>query len=335
MAIDLELSRKYPRVLVTGATGLVGNNVARLLVDQGVAVRALVRSPRDPRALAGLPIEVVGGDVTDGSSLRAAFNGIQAVVHAAGCVLLGWRNADLHACVNHGGTQQMATAARAAGARMVHVSTINTLGFGTRDRLADETWSAGPNIACPYVTSKQAAERSVREQIEQGLDACIVHPGLMFGPWDWKPSSGRMLIDVVRRFTPLAPAGGISVCDVRDVAQGIVAALAHAPAGRAFVLAGHNVTYLKLWQQFVDIAGGRRPLCRSGPLMRIVAGRIGDLWGRLSGREPDVNSAAIGLSDQYHYFSSARAQRELGYQIRPLEQSIRDAWHWFQEYGFV
>ncbi len=105
---------------------------------------------------------------------------------------------------------------------MVYVSTINTLGVGTRDRLADEEWVAGPNVPCPYVMSKQAAERSVREQIERGLDACIVHPGLMFGPWDWKPSSGRMLIEVVQRFTPLAPAGGISVCDVRDVAQGIV-----------------------------------------------------------------------------------------------------------------
>jgi dihydroflavonol-4-reductase len=158
------------------------------------------------------------------------------------------------------------------------------------------------------------------------LDACIVHPGLMFGPWDWRPSSGRMLIEVVQRFTPVAPAGGISVCDVRDVAQGIVAAFAQAPPGRAFVLAGHNLTYLDLWRRFADIAGGRRPLCRSGPLMRIVAGRFGDSWGRLSGREPDVNSAAIKLSDQFHYFSSARAQRELGYQIRPLEDSIRDAW---------
>ena len=90
---------------------------------------------------------------------------------------------------------------------MVYVSTINTLGVGLRDRLADEEWVAGPNVPCPYVLSKQAAERSVREQIERGLDASIVHPGLMFGPWDWKPSSGRMLIEVVQRFTP-AGAGG-------------------------------------------------------------------------------------------------------------------------------
>lgn len=323
------------RVLVTGATGLVGNNVTRLLVAQGVPVRVLMRNPRDTRPIEGLEVEIASGDVTDADSLQRALQGVRGVVHAAGCVLLGWQNAELHRSVNHMGTQHVAEAARQAGARMVYVSTINALGVGLRDRLADEEWVAGPNVACPYVVSKQAADQSVREQIECGLDACIVYPGLMFGPWDWKPSSGRMFLEVVRRFTPFAPGGGVTVCDVRDVAQAIITALATAPPGRAFVLAGHNLTYLKLWQHFVDIAGGSRPLGRSGPLMRIVAGRVGDMWGRVTGREPDVNSAAIKLSNPFHYFSSARAQRELGYQIRPIEASLHDAWQWFREYGFV
>jgi dihydroflavonol-4-reductase len=335
MATAPALSEQYRRVLVTGATGLVGNNVARLLADQGVTVRALLRNPQDTRSLDGLHVEVVAGDVTDIASVRAALDGVQGVVHSAGCVLLGWHNAELHEAVNHGGTRHVAEAARAAGVKMVHVSTINALGYGTRDRLADENWTAGPNVACPYVTSKQAAQRSVREQIERGLDACLVHPGLMFGPWDWKPSSGRMLIEVAQRFTPVAPAGGISVCDVRDVAQAIVAALTQAPRGRAYVLAGHNLTYLDLWRRIADIAGGSRPVCRSGPLLGLVAGCGGDLWGRITGREPDVNSAGVKLSDQYHYFSSARAERELGYRMRPLEESLRDAWHWFQEHGYV
>jgi dihydroflavonol-4-reductase len=335
MSGNLPAMRRDQRVLVTGATGLVGNNVTRLLVARGVPVRVLLRNPRDARPFEGLDAEIAVGDITDPATLHSAMEGVSGVVHAAGCVLLGWRNAELHEAVNHWGTQHVADAARQAKARMVYVSTINTLGVGMRDRPADEEWAAGPNVPCPYVLSKQAAERSVREQIERGLDASIVHPGLMFGPWDWKPSSGRMLIEVVRRFTPVAPAGGISVCDVRDVAQGIVAALALAPTGRSFVLAGHNLTYLKLWQLFADIAGGSRPLCRSGPLMRMAAGRLGDLWGRITGREPDVNSAAVKLSDRFHYFSSARAQQELGYQIRPLEESVRDAWQWFHEYGFV
>jgi dihydroflavonol-4-reductase len=101
------------------------------------------------------------------------------------------------------------------------------------------------------------------------------------------------------------------------------------------VLAGHNVTYLKLWQHFADIAGGSRPICRTGPLIRIIVGRSGDLWGWITGHEPDVNSAAMKMSNLFHYFSSERAESELGYTIRPLEESIRDAWQWFRDYGFV
>lgn len=322
-------------VLVTGATGLVGNNVVRALLQRGTRVRALVRDPQATGPFAGLDVQLVPGDVTAPETLAAALDGVSGVVHAAGFVGLGWRRADLHESINHGGTRHVAQAARAAGVRLVHVSTINALGHGEPQRLADEDWVAGPNVACPYVLSKQAAERSVQEEIARGLAAVIVHPSLMFGPWDWKPSSGRMFLEVTRRFTPLAPAGGISVCDVRDVAQAIVTALAGPQTGRRYVLAGHNLTYLRLWQQFADTAGARRPLARCGPLLRKTAGAAGDLWGRLTGNEPDVNSAAIRLSDQYHYFSSARAERELGYHIRPLEDTLRDTWQWLRTYGFA
>ncbi len=323
------------RVLVTGGTGLVGNNIARALVAVGSRVRVLVRDPRATRPFAGLDVEFATGDVTEPVSVAVALEGISGVVHAAGYVGLGWRHADVHESVNHIGTRNVAQAARRAGVRLVHVSTINALGHGTRERLADEAWVAGPNVACPYVTSKQAAGRCVREEIAQGLAAVIVHPSLMFGPWDWKPSSGRMFLEVTRRFTPLAPAGGISVCDVRDVAQAIVTALAGAPAGRSYVLAGHNLTYLRLWQHMADTARTQRPLARCGPLLRKTAGAAGDLWARLTGHEPDVNSAAIRLSDQYHYFSSALAQQELAYQIRPLEDTLRDTWQWLCAEGFV
>lgn len=324
-------------VLVTGATGLVGNNVTRLLLDRGVPVRVLVRdrSREHLRCLEGLDVDVAWGDVTDEASLARAMAGITAVVHAAGCVLLGWRNAALHEAVNHQGARNVARAARQAGARMLMVSTVNALGVGSRQQPGDEEQVAGPNIPCPYVLSKQAGDRAVRDELDHGLDAVTVHPGLMFGPWDWKPSSGRMLLQVARRFTPLAPTGGCSVCDVRDVAAAIITALFQAPTGREFILAGPNMTYLKLWQLIADIAGGSRPFCRSGPIVRIVVGRAGDAWGWVTGKEPDVNSAAVRMSDRYHYFSSARAQRELDYVTRPVEESLRDAWQWLQQYGFA
>ena len=117
MSHSSALLSRFPRVLVTGATGMVGNNVVRLLVAEGVQVRVLMRQPQANRPIADLPVETCTGDVTDSDSVRAAMEGVSAVVHAAGCVLLGWQNAALHESVNHRGTQNVAVAARQAGVR--------------------------------------------------------------------------------------------------------------------------------------------------------------------------------------------------------------------------
>lgn len=332
---DTNRNGKWTRVLVTGATGLLGNNIIRLLRQRMIKVRVLARKPGHHPALDGLDVELAVGNVTDPASLTAAMDGCTGVIHAAGCVLLGWKNEALHRSINHQGTWNVMQAARTVDARVVHVSTINVIGVGTPFRPADEQWSAAPNIACPYVVSKRAGEAAVREQIAKGLDAVIVRPGLMFGPWDWKPSSGRMILEVGCHFVPLAPTGGISVCDVRDVAHGILAAFQQAPTGREYVMAGHNLTYLALWRHIADAAGGSRPRGRSVPPLDLLAGSIGDLWGWMSGDEPNVNSAAVRLSKCFHYFNSSRSQRELGYQIRPIEDSLRDAWQWLQQYGYV
>ena len=160
----------------------------------------------------------------------------------------------------------------------------------------------------------------------------MIHPGFMLGPWDWKPSSGRMLLAVAQQFTPLAPTGGGSACDVRDVAAAVIAALTQAPRGRHYILAGHNIPYFDLWKQMAQVSGGKPPIMRAGPLMRIIGGQFGDLRTRLSGREGDVNTAGVSMSSQWHYYSSQRAEQELGYRVRPLEETLREAWEWLREH---
>ena len=321
--------------LVTGATGLVGNNVVRMLRDAGETVRVLVRETSDPRPLAGLDLEVVRGDVCDTSSVRQAMAGVAQVVHSAAHVHIGWSELELQRSVNVEGTRNVAAAARDAGAKMVHVSSVDALGLGSKDLPADEDTPREGKLLCSYVVSKRESEQAFLDEVGHGLEGVIVNPGFMLGPWDWKPSSGRMLLEVKKRFTPFAPKGGCSVCDVRDVAAGILAALQRGAAGRSYILAGENVSYLDLWKRISAITGGSTPICRAGPLMRILAGRGGDLLGKLTGREPDVNSASVRMSDIYNYYSIARAQQELGYVVRPLEESIAEAWKWFQAQGYA
>jgi dihydroflavonol-4-reductase len=321
--------------LVTGATGFVGNNVVRLLRDAGESVRVLVRERSDPRPLLGLEVEVVTGDVCDAESVRRAMTGISKVVHSAAQVHIGWTGLESQRAINVEGTRNVATAAHAANARVVHVSSVDALGVGSLDVLANEESPREGKVLCSYVITKRESEQAFLDEVSHGLEGIVVNPGFMLGPWDWKPSSGRMLLEVAKRFTPFAPKGGCTVCDVRDVAAGILAALQRGTVGRRYILGGENITYMELWKRISRITGGGAPICPAGPLMRIIAGRSGDLIGKLTGREPDVNSAAVGMSDLFHYYSIARAQQELGYVVRPVEESIADAWAWFQAEGYA
>jgi dihydroflavonol-4-reductase len=144
-----------------------------------------------------------------------------------------------------------------------------------------------------------------------------------------------MMLEITGRFAPLAPSGSFNVCDVRDVSAGTIAAAKLGQAGRRYILGGHNLSYFHLWKKMAALAGKRGPLFPAGPLQRIIGGVIGDTMYRLTGKEPDLNSAGVGMSSQHHRFRSDRAIRELGYSIRPLEETLQDAWKWFVDYGYV
>ena len=322
------------KYLVTGATGLLGNNVVRQLVAAGESVRVLARDQSDPRPLAGLPVERVRGDVRDAAAVAQACQGVEAVIHAAGHVHLGWSQADLHQQINVEGTRNVVAAAREAGARLVHVSTVNALGLGRLKQPATEEAALGGIVECPYVRSKREADKIVLEEASRGLWAAIVHPGLIFGPWDWKPSSGKMLL-AVARYTPYAPTGAVSFCDARDVAAATIAAAQRGASGRRYIVAGHNLSYRHGWQEMARVAGQYGPLLPMGPIFRAVMYPILAVKGRFQKGETEANSAALAMSRQQHCFSSRRAQEELGYDIRPLRTTLEDTWQWFCEHGYV
>jgi nucleoside-diphosphate-sugar epimerase len=322
------------KYLVTGATGLLGNNIVRELLARGQAARVLSRPTSDPRPLAGLDVERASGDVCDAASVLAAASGIDVVIHCAGHVQIGWAEPEKHEAINVGGTRNVAAAALAAGARLVHVSSVNALGLGSLKEPPGEDNPLPGIVECHYAVTKRRGDEVVLEAVARGLQAAIIHPGFMLGPWDWKPSSGRMLLEVAR-FVPLAPTGAHSMCDARDVAAGAIAAAAVNQPGRRFILAGQNVTYFESWKLMARLTGGRGPLFPAGPINRWIGAWWGDRKFRRTGIESELNSAAIAMSCQQHCFSSARAEKELGYKIRPLEETVRDAWQWFLEHGYA
>ena len=322
-------------ILVTGATGLLGNNIVRLLLHQGHQVRVLTRSKDVSQPLRGLVVELALGDVRDHAAVALAMQNVRQVIHCAGHVHIGWSQEELHRSINVEGTRHVAETAHAIGAQLAYVSSVNALGLGKRDFAANEDTALPGIVDCPYVRTKREAEQIVLSQVQKGLNAVILNPGFMLGPWDWKPSSGRMMLEVARRFMPLAPSGSFSVCDVRDVALGVLAALEKGKSGRHYILGGENISYFELWKRFARVTGARGPYFPAGPLQRCAAALWGDLWHKITGQESDLNSAGVRMSSQHHRFRSDRAIAELGYRIRPMEETLRDAWQWFVEHGYT
>jgi len=322
------------KVLVTGATGLLGNNLVRELLSHGEHVRVLLRKTSSMLPLEGLDVEVCYGDVRDSTSVETACSGVDLVVHAAAYVYLGVRHADLVHSVNVGGTRNVTRAALSNEIKMIFVSSVSALGAGSRVHPADEE-SQCDGVQMPYFQSKRKAEAVVMEYVRKGLYAPIVNPGYMFGPRDWKPSSGKLLLTAGTRFIPQYPRGGVNFCDVRDVVDGILLVIERGSSGRRYILGGENLSYKELFRTFSDVTGIRRPLAPLGPVIKAIIGGYGDLWEYLTGNELNVNSSILSVADLPLYYSSTRAEKELGYRHRPVREAVASTWSWFKEHGYV
>ncbi len=325
------LNEAHLPILVTGATGLLGNNVVRCLQQNDEKVAVLVRQQPRAEVFNGIRAQRFLGDITSLPELEKAMSRCSGVIHCAGNVHMGWTKAAEQKQTNEVGTRNVCSLAKRMGLRMVHVSTVNALGIARPGALATEEKNYGQAFAAPYVETKRAADDEVKKWVDEGLDAVLVHPGFMLGPYDWKLSSGRMLQQVVDRYIHYAPAGAMSICDVRDVAAGIVTAYRVGKAGRSYILAGYNMTYLQAWQRFASYFNKKGPQKTAPAFLMKAAGAMGDLYARLFGDEPDINSVTVALGNQYHIFSSDRAIKELGYTIRPLEETVRDAYEWISQ----
>lgn len=321
--------------LVTGATGLLGNNVVRELLMRGQEVRVLVRESSNLKSLAKLDVEHVVGATTDKEAVKRAVFGAGQIIHCAGHVHIGWSEKDLQRDVNVEGTRNIVTAARAEGSKLVHVSSVNALGLGTKEQPATETRALPGIIPCGYVLSKREADTVVQEEISKGLNAVTVYPGFMLGPWDWKPSSGRLLLGLALLFTPFCPNGGCSLVDARDVASGTLSALNLGKPGSKYILAGWNLSYWELLHLMASVTGAKGPVFPLGPVNRWIGGTFGDLLFKITGREPEINSASVRISAQKHYFSSELAEEQLNYSFRPARETIETAWKWFCDFGYV
>ncbi len=326
-------------VFVTGGTGLVGVNLIRALVEAGERVRALVRPTSVRVGLEADGIEFVTGDVTDIESLRRGMKGCDRVYHLAGWVQISPWGADDAQRVNVVGTENVCRVCLEMGIeRLVHTSSIAAVGHGPMDAPADEdmVWNLG-GLRIPYYTSKHAGEQVVRQYIDRGLDAVTVNPSYVVGPFDIKPSGGRVIIRVLTGNLPGYPSrGGIGFVDVREVVEGMRAAMTRGKRGARYILSGENMTY-RDYLHVVAKTGGVHLPRRSVPYWLLypaawAATGVGYVW---RGTFTDFNLCVLRSGFCGHYVDSTKSRSELGVKRWPIDEAVAAAITWFEERGYV
>lgn len=328
------------RVLVTGGTGFIGSHVVRELLAAGAEVRVLARPASDRRALAGLPVEFVHGDLADPGCLGPALAGVETLYHVAADYRLWAPDPAVLYRVNVDGTRALLRAAEAAGvARVVYTSSVGTLGIPPGGRPGTEATPVRlEDMVGDYKRSKFLAEREAEAAAARGLPVVIVNPSAPVGPWDWKPTpTGRMLVDYLRGRMVAYLATGLNIVHVRDVARGHLLAAARGRPGERYIL-GHregNLDLRALFERLAPYTGVPAPRVRLPHRAALLLAVAAEAVARIRGGEPLVATTAVRMAAKRMFFDPSRAVRELGLPQTPVDEALRDAVDWFWAHGYA
>jgi dihydroflavonol-4-reductase len=325
-------------MLVTGATGFVGAAVARRLLAAGCTVRVLVRPDSDRRNLEGLSVSIVTGDLGDVASLDRAVSGCRGLYHVAADYRLWVKDSAAMYRTNVEGTRALLQAAGRAGVeRVVYTSSVATLGTHADGTPADEDTAVTlDDMIGHYKRSKYMAEEVVRELAGGGLPVVIVNPSTPVGPRDIKPTpTGRLVVDALTGRMPAYVDTGLNIVHVDDVADGHLLAYQRGAVGRRYVLGGDDMTLREILKECAQIAGRGPPWLELPHDVVLPIAYLAEAWARLTGGTPRTTVDGVRLSRKRMFFSSARAEQELGYRSRGGRAALRDAAAWFKTEGYV
>ena len=324
--------------LVTGATGFIGANLVRCLVERGQAVRVLVRGHSDMRNLATLPVDVVYGDLRDVASLRQALQECQTLYHAAAYYSL-WTPVpqDMYAINVEGTTNLLRLALEFGVEKVVYTSSVATVGLPADGSPGDETmWVQPEHAVGHYKRSKVLAEKQALDLCQQGLPLVIVNPAAPIGPWDIKPTpTGKIIVDFLQRRLPAYLDTGLNLIDVHDVAQGHVLAAQYGTIGERYILGNQNMTLRDILQLAAQVSGGSPPRWRIPYGMALAAGYVSEAIAWCIQRPPLVPLTGVRMARRPMYFTAQKAIRELGLPQSPIPEAMQQAVQWFRDHGYA
>ena len=331
------------KAFVTGATGFLGSHVARVLADQGAELRLLVRPTSNLKNLEGLNAETATGDLRDAASLERAIEGCETVFHVAADYRLWVRDPDEMYRSNVEGTRAILEAARKNGVRrVVYTSSVATVGFNSHGNPDAQPANEDSPVSLadmigPYKRSKFMAEQVAMEAGRSGLHVVTVNPTTPVGERDIKPTpTGRIVVDFLKRKFPAYVDTGLNLVDVRECARGHVAALEKGKSGERYILGGENLTLKQILDELGKITGLPSPSVKLPYVFAFAAGLVDEaITGGILRREPRATVDSVRMGKKKMFASSAKAERELGWKIVPVEAALRRAVEWFRANSYV
>ncbi len=323
-------------ILVTGATGHVGNVLVRELLAQEQQVRAMTLPNDNCASLEGLDVERVTGNVLDSASLDRAMDNVDVVYHLAGIISILPGAEALMRKVNVDGVRNTAQAALRAGVRrMVHISSIHAFRRMPHGVCIDEHVPFAPDSPVgTYDRTKAEGTLAVLETVEQGLDAVIACPTGVIGPYDYLDSEmGNVIRNFAQKRLHFLVEGAYDFVDVRDVARGLTLAAEKGRAGETYILSGARIEIAQIKQVVQEFAGIRTPHIVAPMWVAELVARIAEPFYRLTHAIPKFTHYSLRTVQDNCNFSHAKAQMELGYTPRPLRESIADVLGWRKGYS--
>jgi dihydroflavonol-4-reductase len=320
-------------VLVTGASGFLGWHVARVLLERGYRVRALVRPAS---SVPELEVEQVAGDLRDPSSVEAAVSGCSLVFHVAADYRLWARRPEELYQSNVNGTRDLLSACERAGVeRVVYTSTVGCIGVPAGGIGDEGTPVSFEDMTGTYKKSKFLAEQQALESARRGLPVVVVNPTAPVGDHDRKPTpTGRIIVDFLKGRMPAYLDTGLNLVDVRDTAEGHLLAAEHGVPGERYILGAKNLTLQQILQHLSEISGRPAPKLRIPYAVAFTVGVLNTGWAQVTGRTPQAPLDAVRMARKKMWVSHAKAASALQFRPRAVEAALERAVNWFRENGY-
>ena len=324
---------------VTGGTGFVGANLVRLLIENGLKVKALVRKGSNRKNLEGISVEIVEGDLLDEASLRAGCAGVRYAFHVAADYRIWVPNPSAMNAANVQGTVNVIKTAAGAGVeKIVYCSSVAAV-KPSHDRIpVDESscYADAAEIPGVYKQSKFLAEQAALDLARQGLPVVVVNPAAPIGPYDIKPTpTGKILLDFLNGRMPSYIDTGLNVVHVRDVAMGHWLAAQKGKVGERYILGAENMTLKQILDILSDITGLPAPRFKTPYAVAYAFAALNTTVCRLTGGEPRAPLDAVRMARHFMWYDSGKARRELGFFAVPAREALADAVAWFQANNYV